>query len=128
MLIWLGNENEYKTTPPSNLSFLYRWGYIGHFNSLIYVYKLYVSQHSTSLPIQHQIYHQLPWSFSKPNDASPNQFVCILVFFHIPSSDDSSLSHFSTLLATHHFCHYSNKRDWSFRYAQIQRICGSWSL
>ena len=57
-------------------------------------------QHSTICP---------PGSFfSKPNNASRNQFVCIL--FH-------SLSHNPTLLATHLYSHRSNKWDWSFGFA-----------
>ena len=44
--------------------------------------------------------------FSKPNDASPNQFVCIL--FHIPSCD--SLPFYNpALLATNHCSPCSNK-------------------
>ena len=67
-----------------------------------------------------------PASYSKPNAASPNEFVCIILFY-IPSCD-SSLFHMATLLATHHYHHCSNKRDWSFGFAQIQRISDSWSI
>ena len=46
----------------------------------------------------------------KPNEASPNQFICILAYtplFYKPTM----------LIATYHDCHPSNKWDWSFGFA-----------